>query len=140
MEPRKLLNWVGAQAFEFVEGHGAATDNRSKAPALLPRSEKSSACPHMSSEREPGDLGGASSPVVGERHPRKGNKPQPVVQSTEESDACVVPRKSPNIRVTPVEGMEGRRAAKGKPAERNALRAQDREGALTNLARVGERA
>ncbi|MGK3975728.1 reverse transcriptase domain-containing protein [Sorangium sp. So ce118] len=36
--------------------------------------------------------------------------------------------------------MEGRRAAEGKPAERNALRAQDREGAPTDLARVGERA
>jgi retron-type reverse transcriptase len=36
--------------------------------------------------------------------------------------------------------MEGRRAAKGKPAKRNAFRAQDREDALTNLARVGERA
>ncbi|WP_234023593.1 group II intron reverse transcriptase/maturase [Sorangium cellulosum] len=63
-----------------------------------------------------------------------------MVESTEESDACVVPRKSPNTWVTPVEEMEGRHAAEGKPAERNALRAQDRKGALTDLARVGERA
>jgi RNA-directed DNA polymerase len=79
-------------------------------------------------------------PVVGERQPRKGDEPQPVVQTSEGSDARIVPEKSPNTRVTPVEEMEGRRAAEGKPAERNALRAQDREGALTNLARVGERA
>lgn len=140
MEPRKLPKWVGAEALVHVQGHGAATANRSKAPALLPRSEKNSACPHTSSAREPGDLGSASSPVVGERQPRKGDTPQPVVESTEESDACVVPEKSPNTWVTPVEEMEGRHAAKGKPAERNALRAQDREGALTDLARVGERA
>ncbi|KYG03085.1 hypothetical protein BE21_53440 [Sorangium cellulosum] len=63
-----------------------------------------------------------------------------MAQSTEESDACIVPRKSLNTWVTPVEEMEGRRAAEGKPAERNALRAQDREGAPTDLARVGERA
>lgn len=140
MEPRKLPKWVGAEAIVDVQGHGAGTDNRSEVPALLPRSEKSSACSHMSSAREPGGLEGASSLVVGERQPRKGDTPHPAVQTFEESDACVVPRKSSNARVTPAEGMEGRRAAKGKPAERNALRAQDREGALTNLGRVGERA
>jgi group II intron reverse transcriptase/maturase len=94
----------------------------------------------MSSAREPGDLGGASSLVVGERQPRKGIMPQPVVQTFEESDVGIVPEKSPNARVTPAEGVEGRPAAKGKLAERNALRAQDREGVLTNLVRVGERA
>jgi hypothetical protein len=36
--------------------------------------------------------------------------------------------------------MEGRRAANGKLAPRNALRAQDRAGALTALERVGQRA
>jgi RNA-directed DNA polymerase len=94
----------------------------------------------MSSAREPGDLDGASLLVVGEKQPRKGEEPQPAVQTIEESDACIVPEKSPNAWVTPAEGMEGRRAAKGKLDERNALRAQDREGALTNLDRVGERA
>src|SRR5688572_7522217 len=126
MDPRKLLKWVGAEALVDVQGHGAATDNRSKAPALLPRSGKNPACPQTSSAREPGDLGDASSPVVGERQPRSGDTPQPVAQSTEESDACIVPRKSPNTWVTPAEEMEGSRAAEGKPAERNALRAQAR--------------
>ena len=36
--------------------------------------------------------------------------------------------------------MEGKRAANGKLAPRNAPRAQDREGALTALERVGQRA
>ena len=36
--------------------------------------------------------------------------------------------------------MEGRRAANGKPATRNALRAQDRAGAPTIVQRVGQRA
>jgi len=36
--------------------------------------------------------------------------------------------------------MEGKRAANGKLALRNAPRAQDRQGALTALERVGQRA
>ena len=139
MEPRKRRKWEGAEAVVLAKGHGAAAANRSEAPALLPRSE-SSASSHMSSARKPGDLGGALLPVVGTRQARKGNKPQPVASAAEKSDACIVPKKSPNMRVTPLEEMEGRRAAEGKPAERNARRAQDRESAHTDLARVGERA
>jgi group II intron reverse transcriptase/maturase len=139
MEPRQELLWVGAEAVEYAEGERMAADNWSKAPILLPGSE-SSACPHTSPARKPGDLEGASSSMVGERQPRKGDEPQPAVQTVEESDARIVPGKSSNTRVTPVEEMEGRRAAKGKPAERNAPRAQDRKSALTDLARVGERA
>ena len=75
------------------------------------------------------------------RHGREGRSHNPQ-QSSEESDARVVPtcKKSTNTRVTPVESMEGRRAANGKPAPRNALRTQDRAGALTALERVGQRA
>ena len=139
MEPRKRPRRERADAVEFAEGHGTATDNRSKAPVLLPGS-KSSACPQMSLARKPGDLGGASSLMVNEGQPRKGDEPQPMVQTSEESDGRIVPGKSPNTWVMPVEEMEGRRSAKGKPAKRNAPRAQDRQSALTNLARVGERA
>lgn len=40
----------------------------------------------------------------------------------------------------PVEAVEGRAAAKGKSAARNAPPAQDGQGALTALQRIGERA
>jgi len=52
----------------------------------------------------------------------------------------MVPKKSAKTRVTPVEPMEGRPAAKGKFASGNALRAQDRQGAPTQLMRIGQRA
>ena len=95
----------------------------------------------MSHAREPGDLGGVGEPMVTRRHGREGesNNPQ---QSSEESDARTVPtcKKSTNSRVTPEESMEGKRAANGKLAPRNALRAQDRVSALTALERVGQRA
>jgi RNA-directed DNA polymerase len=79
--------------------------------------------------------------MVNDRHGREGQNHNPQ-QSFEESDARIVPtcKKSANSRVTPEESMEGRRAAKGKPAPRNALRAQDRVGALTTMERVGQRA
>jgi group II intron reverse transcriptase/maturase len=51
-----------------------------------------------------------------------------------------VPKKSANSWVTPEESMEGRSAAEGKLAQRNASRTQSREDALTHLARVGQRA
>ena len=72
---------------------------------------------------------------------REGNSRNPQ-QSFEESDARTVPtcKKSANSRVTPEESMEGRRAANGKLASRNALRAQDRQSAPTVLERVGQRA
>jgi retron-type reverse transcriptase len=79
--------------------------------------------------------------MVGRRHGRKGDLRNPQ-QSFEESDARTVPtcKKSANSWVTPEESMEGKRAANGKLAPRNALRAQDRESALTALERVGQRA
>jgi hypothetical protein len=115
--------------------------NKVDLASLLPPESKSSASPYTSHAREPGDLGGAGRSRAIRRHGREGGCRTPQ-QSFEESDARVVPtwKKSANTRVTPVESMEGRRAANGKPASRNALRTQGREGALTALERVGQRA
>lgn len=79
--------------------------------------------------------------MVSRRHGREGRSRNPQ-QSSEESDALVVPacKKSAKTRVTPVESMEGRGAANGKPAPRNAFPAQDGKDALTSLERVGQRA
>src|SRR3990172_1836026 len=76
--------------------------------------------------------------MVSSRHGREGCRRNPQ-QSSEESDALVVPtcKKSTKPRVTPGESMEGRGAANGKPAPRNASPAQDGQGALTFLERVG---
>jgi RNA-directed DNA polymerase len=124
---------------DHADGHGE-NPNVDLDPTLPPGS-KSSARSYMSHAREPGDLEGAGTSMVDGRHGREGNGRNPQ-QSFEESDARVVPtcKKSPNSRVTPGEAMEGRRAANGKPASRNAPRAQDRQGALTFLERVGQRA
>jgi RNA-directed DNA polymerase len=70
---------------------------------------------------------------------REGKEPQSA-GSSEESDASMVPKKSAKTRVTPVESMEGRVAAEGKSATRNALRAQDRQSAPTQVERIGQRA
>jgi group II intron reverse transcriptase/maturase len=78
--------------------------------------------------------------VVCGRQAREGGEPYAAPQAFEESDAGMVPEKSAKTRVTPVEPMEGRAAAEGKLAERNAYRTLSREDALTHLARVGERA
>jgi RNA-directed DNA polymerase len=70
---------------------------------------------------------------------REGKRPQSA-GSSEESDAGIVPKKSAKTRVTPVEAMEGRPKAEGKSAHRNAPRAQDRQGAPTQVERIGQRA
>jgi RNA-directed DNA polymerase len=79
--------------------------------------------------------------MVSRRHGREGIDHNPQ-QSSEGSDALIVPtcKKSVKTRVTPVEPIEERGAANGKPAPRNALSAQDEAGALTFLERVGQRA
>jgi group II intron reverse transcriptase/maturase len=74
------------------------------------------------------------------RQPREGRSRKSRTQASEESDEPIVPKKSAKTRVTPVESAEGRGEAKGKLAPRNALRAQDRTGAATNLERVGRKA
>jgi group II intron reverse transcriptase/maturase len=57
------------------------------------------------------------------------------------SDSPVVPGKSPNnARATAAEGAEGRGLAKGNSPERNALRTQGRDGALSVLERVRQAA
>ena len=61
-------------------------------------------------------------------------------RGSEESDAGMVPKKPAKTWVTPVESVEGRAAAKGKSAHGNALRAQDWQGALTQVERIGQRA
>jgi group II intron reverse transcriptase/maturase len=78
--------------------------------------------------------------MVGDERPREDDKSQAVAENAEESDAGIVPEKPTKTRVTPVESVEGRAAAKGKSAARNALPAQDGAGALTALQRIGERA
>jgi RNA-directed DNA polymerase len=65
---------------------------------------------------------------------------QAPAMSSEKSDAGVVPKKSAKTWVTPVESMEGRPAAQGKSAARNAFLAQDKIDALTALQRIGQRA
>src|SRR6187431_1784391 len=85
----------------------------SRVVTTLPES-KSSARSHMSSAREPGDLDDARRVMVTSGHPRKGVSRTPGPRVGEESDALVVPKKSAKTRVTPVESMEGRGAAKEK--------------------------
>ena len=94
----------------------------------------------MSLAREPGDLGGASLPIVGGRQRREGDKPQSAQCASEKSDAVVVPKKPAKTRVTPVETVEERTAAEGKSAARNASSAQDGNDALTYLQWIGKRA
>jgi group II intron reverse transcriptase/maturase len=89
--------------------------------------------------RKPGDLEGASLPMVGGRQLREGDKPQAAGKAFEESDEVIVPEKPAKTWVTPVEPVEGRTEAKGKSAVGNALPAQDGAGALTQLQRIGER-
>ena len=125
---------------DHADGHGDVPNNVELELSLLPGS-KSSASSHMSHAREPGDLVGAGTSMVDGRHGREGKCRNPQ-QSYEESDARIVPtcKKSSNSWVTPEETMEGRRVTNGKLASGNALRAQDRQGALTQLERVGQRA
>lgn len=129
-----------ADTFLPVEGNTDTPANLDEGRSASPES-KSSARVHMPSAREPGDLERASSPAMdGGRHPREGASHKPRPRALEESDAVVVPVKSPNTLVTLVEAMEGRTAAKGKPARRNAHRTQGRSSAPTHLERVGQRA
>ena len=117
-----------------------ARPKNSDLDAPVPTGSKSSASMHKPYARKPGDLAGASLGMVAGRQAREGDEPQSVSQACEESDAPIVPEKPANSEVTPEESVEGRDAAKGKLAGRNAHRAQDRESVLTYLERVGERA
>ena len=120
-----------------AEGPGEG-DTRN-APNLLPGSE-SLACMHLSSAREPGDLGVASPLMVDGRQEWEGEKPQATTVSSEESDEPIVPEKQPNTEVTPVEEVEGRGEANGKSETGNAAgtRRPETRGHVTT--RIGERA
>jgi RNA-directed DNA polymerase len=91
-------------------------------------------------ERESGDLGRASLPMVGGRQRREGENPQSAETSSEESDAGMVPKKPAKTRVTPVELVEGRAAAEGKSAARNTSSTQSEQDVTTALQRIGQRA
>jgi RNA-directed DNA polymerase len=78
--------------------------------------------------------------MVASRQRREGDPPQSAQYVSEKSDASMVPEKSAKTRVTPVESMEGRVAAKGKSDARNAPSTQSESGAPTALHRIGERA
>ena len=123
----------------MADGHGAGPNNADLDQAIS-RGLRSSASSDMSLAQELGDLGGASLLTVGAWQPREGVDPQSAERASEESDAIVVPEKSTKTRVTPVEPMEERVAAKGKSSSRNASWAQDQEDAHTCLTRIGERA
>lgn len=122
-----------------AEGHAEASESVGLYAAALPGS-KTSACPHMPHAREPGDLRSASPEERTSRQGREGLSHKPSLKAAEESDASKVPEKSPNMRVTPMEGMEGRDAANGKLAEGNVPRTQCRKSAPTQLQQVGQRA
>src|SRR5262245_16637939 len=122
-----------------AEGQGVDPIRVDVEPTLPSGSEEFGTL-RKSPAREPGDLGGAPSSVVDDRQLREGEDPQVAERAAEESDAGVVPKKLTKTRVTPVEAVEGRAAAKGKSAARNAPPAQDGIGAPTLLQRIGERA
>ena len=71
---------------------------------------------------------------------QEGQWPQAAGQRSEKSDAGTVPKKSAKTRVTPVESMEGRAAAKGKSTARNARPTLDGKSAPTYLQWIGQRA
>lgn len=122
-----------------ADGHGVVPTRVDVVPTL-PSGSKEFGKLRKSPAREPGDLEGASPPMVDGRQLREGDEPQAAERAIEESDAGIVPKKSAKTRVTPVESMEGRAAAKGKSAARNVPPTQDGTGALTFLQRIGERA
>jgi RNA-directed DNA polymerase len=70
----------------------------------------------------------------------KARGPQDVAVVAEKSDEAVVAEKPAKTWVTPVESVERRAEAEGISASRNALPAQDGEGALTFLERIGRKA
>jgi group II intron reverse transcriptase/maturase len=78
--------------------------------------------------------------VVDEGQPREDEESNAVERVVEKSDAGMVPKKSAKTWVTPVESMEGRAAAKGRSAARNAFSTQRETDALTDLQRIGQRA
>jgi len=122
-----------------AEGHDSDRLDDDEGQKYTPESQNS-ARSQLLPAREPGDLDGASSPVVGEKQPREGDEPQSVADSVEESDAGMVPKKPTKTWVMPVESVEGRAAAKGKSVARNTSPTQRGIDVLTALQRIGQRA
>ena len=131
---------LGKSTQSFLEEDQDAAPTRVDVAKRVPPESKEFGTFRKSPAREPGDLDGASPSMVDGRQPREGDEPQAAERAVEESDAVVVPEKLTKTRVTPVESAEGRAAAKGKSAVRNASPAQDGQDALTFLQRIGERA
>ena len=121
------------------EGHGCAPNDAEWVQRQSPGSDKSSARSHSTPAREPGDLDVASPRMAAAGQLLEGEEPHGAAVSDEESDAVVVPVKSAKTRVTPVESMEGRAAAKGKSAARNAFPTQGGSDAHTSMQRIGQR-
>lgn len=124
---------------DHAEGQAGAP-TRVGVEAPVPPESKSSARSQMSSVREAGDLGCASSGVVLDRQPREGLVPQAAERALEESDAAVVARKRTKARVTPAESVERRAAAEGKSTARDTSQAQDWKDVTTTLQWIGSRA
>jgi RNA-directed DNA polymerase len=78
--------------------------------------------------------------MVGGRQSREGDEPQAVAHACEESRAPIVPKKPANSEVTPEESVEGRGAANGNSPSGTRTGHSAGLSALTDLARVGERA
>ena len=122
-----------------AEGHGASPIRVDVVTTLSPGSQEFGTLRELPA-REPGDLDVASLLMVGGRQPREGEEPQAAGQTVEKSDEGIVPRKPAKTWVTPVESVEVRPEAEGKSAARDALPAQDGEGARTSRQRIGQRA
>jgi RNA-directed DNA polymerase len=129
-----------ADVFPQAEGNTTTTIYVRQVVVALPES-KSSARLHMSLAREPGDLEGAlASAMADVGQVREERIRNPHWHAFEESDALVVSKKSAKTRVTLVESMEKRSAAKGKLTLRNAGRMQGRETATTDESGAGKEA
>ena len=74
----------------FAEDHGVAPIRVDVALTLPSESVEFGTLRELPA-REPGDLKGASPPVVGGRQLREGPKPQSAVSALEESDEVIVP-------------------------------------------------
>jgi RNA-directed DNA polymerase len=135
----KILPQCAPTPSSSAEGHDDAPTSAGVEQRAHPGS-KSSARSQQPHAREPGDLGEALTSVVDEGQPREDEESNAVERVVEKSDAGMVPKKSAKTWVTPVESMEGRAAAKGKSAARNAFSTQRETDALTDLQRIGQRA
>jgi len=134
----KLIGSPGAQAVNVVEGESVSPKNGRGEDA--PPGVQGVWRALKSFHRKPGDLEGASPPVVGGRQSRESDKRHAVTVTSEKSDAAVVPAKSAKMRVTPFESMEGRAKAKGSSAVRNARSTPSELRAPTQMQRIRQRA